>query len=85
MPSLENGEDSSDDMEKPFCTCRSMEAIRKRQPVLKEAWAQSMGPVVKFVEQSLDCLIYSGQEVHRCDLATDEDIKLLLILILTVF
>ena len=62
-------------MEKYFRVCGSMEAIRKLPPVLKEARAKSMGPVVKSVEKRFNRLIYSGQQVHICESATDEDIK----------
>ena len=62
-------------MEKYFRACGSMEAIRKLPPVLKEAWAKSMGLVVKSVEKRFNHLIYSDKQVHICKSATDEDIK----------
>ena len=62
-------------MEKYFRACGSMEAIRKLPPVLKEAWAKSMGSVVKSVAKHFNHLICSGQQVHICESATNEGIK----------
>ena len=66
---------ASNDMEKHFKTCNSMDALRKLQPVIKKAWSESVAPVRKLVEGRFNCLLYADSQVQVHDPAADDKLS----------
>ena len=60
--------------EKRLKTCNSMDAIRKQQQVVQDAWSASVLPVQKAVERRFNRLLYTGNQVQVHEPVSSEEI-----------
>lgn len=66
---------TEEQLEQKIKGCNTMEALRKQQPIVQDAWTASIREARRVVEQRFSRLIYSERQVHVHDAATQRAVR----------